>query len=113
VKVAFDLHTQRIAGAHEVLENYVDDMLVKDLHVSKGIDVKLETLQLDATFVGNILEADRGEIRKVGEGADGRELSDFEIDFYLPAGKLVSESFERKTDSARLAVSSGYRGPVD
>ena len=35
VKVAFNLHAQRIAGAYEILKNHIDDVLVKDLHISK------------------------------------------------------------------------------
>jgi hypothetical protein len=35
VKVAFNLHAQRIAGAYEILKNHIDNVLVKDLHISK------------------------------------------------------------------------------
>ena len=35
VKVAFDLHSNRIAGFHKVLEDHVDYVFVKDLHFAK------------------------------------------------------------------------------
>ena len=57
VEVAFDLDAQRIAGGDEVFENDVDDVLVKDLHVAKRVDVELQTLQLDAALVRNVFDA--------------------------------------------------------
>src|SRR6266850_759608 len=69
---------------------------MKDLHVAKRIDVKLQTLQFDATLVGNILEPDGGEIREVGKGADSCEFRNLEIDLYLAPRKFISESVEWK-----------------
>ena len=96
VKVAFDLHTQRIASLHKVFENDVDYVLVENLHVSKRVDIELQTLELNAKLVGNVFDSDSGEIRKVRERADGRELGDFEADPYFASGKFVGESSERR-----------------
>jgi len=41
VKVAGDLHASWIAGVHKVFEDHIDDMLVKNLHVAKRIDIQL------------------------------------------------------------------------
>ena len=65
VKVAFNFYAERIAGVHKIFEDHVDDVLVKDLHVTKRIDVELQTLQLDAAFVRNVFDSNRGEVRKV------------------------------------------------
>ncbi len=35
IKVAFDLHVDRIAGLHKVFEDHVDYVLVKNLHLAK------------------------------------------------------------------------------
>jgi len=35
MKVSFNFHPQRIARAHKVFENHIDDVLVKDLYVAK------------------------------------------------------------------------------
>jgi hypothetical protein len=67
---------------------------MKDLHVAKRIDVKLQTLEFDTTFIGNILEPDSREIREVGKGADSREFSDLKIDPYLATRKLISEGVD-------------------
>src|SRR5687767_13252616 len=81
VKIAFDLHTQRIARGDEVFENDIDDVLVKDLHVAKRVDVELQTLEFNAAFVGNVFETDDGEVRKIGERTDRGKLRNLEIDF--------------------------------
>jgi hypothetical protein len=96
VEVAFDVDLQRIAGSDEVFEDDVDYVLVKDLHVSKRVDVKLQALQLDAALVGNVSDADGGEVGKIRERADRGELRDLEIDRDLTAGELVRERVERK-----------------
>ena len=96
VEVAFDLDEQRITGGDEVFENDVDDVLVEDFYVTKRVDVELQTLQLDAALVRNVLDADGREIRKVRERADRRKLGNLEIDLDLTAGKLVRERVERK-----------------
>ena len=96
VEVSFNLNAQRVTGADKVLENHVDDVFMKDLHLSKRIDVELETLKFNAPLMRNILKADGGKVWKIGKGTDGSELGDLEIDFYLASGKLISESVERE-----------------
>ena len=96
VKVAFNFYVQRIAGGDEVFQDDVDHVLVEDLHVPEGVDVELQTLQLDATLVGNVRDPDRGEVGEVGERADRRELGDLEINLDFAARKLVRKRVERK-----------------
>ena len=96
VKVAFDVDAQWIAGRDEVFQNDVDDVLVEDFYVAKGVDVELQAFQLNTGFVWNVLDSNDGEIRKVGERADSRELRYLEIDFDFVAGKLVRKSLERE-----------------
>ena len=96
VKVAFKLHTQGVTSPDEVLENNVDDVFMKDLHLSKRIDVELQTLQFNASLIRNILQANGGEIGKIGKRTDGSELGDLEVDLYLATRKLIGEGVERK-----------------
>src|SRR5678816_4625607 len=69
MKVAFNLNLQRITRGNEVLEDDVGYMLVEDFDVSERVDVELQTLQLNAALVGNVLEANCGEVGEVGKGA--------------------------------------------
>jgi hypothetical protein len=96
VKVALNLNAQRVTGFYEVFQNHVDYVLVKYFHFPKRIDVELQALQLHAAFVGNILKANGGEIRKVGKRTDGRKLRDLKVDFYFTAGEFVRKRIDWK-----------------
>src|SRR5262249_54146047 len=95
VKVAFNIHTQRIAGFYKIFENYIDDMLVKNLHVPKRVDVELQALKLDAALQRRILDSDRSEVGKVRKGTDAGKLGNLKLDFDFAAGKLVREGVDR------------------
>src|SRR5216684_4528217 len=95
VKVAFDLDAQRIAGFHKVFEHDVDHMLMKNLHVAKRIDVELQTLQFNAAFVRNVLEANCRKIGKVRKRANAGEFRHLEFDYDFVAGKLIRKGVER------------------
>ena len=96
MKIAFDVHAQRITRGDEVFENDIDHVLVKDLHVTERVDVELQTLQFHAAFVGNVLESNGSEVRKVRERADRGELGNLEIDLDFIPWKLVRKSVQRK-----------------
>ena len=96
VKIAFDIHAQWIAGGDEVFQDDIDHVLVEDLNVAERVYIKLQALQFDATLVWNVLDSDRGEIRKIGERADRGEFGNLEVDLDLVAGKLVRKRIERK-----------------
>jgi hypothetical protein len=65
VKVSFNFHPYRITSRDEVFENYVCHVLVENFHISERVDVKLQTLQFNATFIGDIFNANRSEVGKV------------------------------------------------
>ena len=44
VEIAFEFYAERIARVHKIFEDHVDDVLVKNLHVAKRVDVELQTL---------------------------------------------------------------------
>lgn len=95
VEVTFDLYAERVAGLHKVFEHQVNDVLMKNLHLAKRIDVELKTLQLDATLVRRVGQADRGKVRKIREGTDAGEFRDVELDLDLAPGKVIREGVER------------------
>ena len=95
MEIAFDLHLQWITCAYEIVEDDIDDMLVKDLHFAKRIDIELQTFQFNAALVWRVLQTNRGKVWKIREGTNASELGDVELDFDLATGKLVSEGVER------------------
>src|SRR5436190_16345782 len=74
VEVAFDLDAYGVAGRDEIFQDDVDDVLVKNFHLAERVDIELEALEFDAAFVWHVLDANDGEVRKIRERADGREL---------------------------------------
>ena len=110
VKVAFNLYAEWIAGGDEVFQDDIDHVLVEDLHVPERVYVEFQTLQFDATFVGNVRDPDRGEVGKVGERADRREFGDLEIYFDFAARELVRKRFQWKQIHlrARRGLNFGY-----
>jgi hypothetical protein len=76
-------------GPHEVVEDLVDRVLVKDAHVPESSDVKLQALELHALLVGDVLEVDRGEIGEPRLRANAVELGDFQVNLVVPVGVLV------------------------
>ena len=95
VEITFDLHSERVACLDEIFENYVDNMLVKDLHFAKRIDVEFEALQLDASLVRHILKPNNGEIGEFRERTNRREFGHLKLDPNLPSRKFVCEGVER------------------
>jgi len=95
MKITFDFDLQRIACLNEIFEEDIDDVLVKDFHFAKRIDVELQTFQLDASFVWNVFKPDDCEVREIREGTDRRELRHFKLDPDLTSDKLVREGIER------------------
>jgi hypothetical protein len=73
-EVAFNIYAQRVAGVNKVLQDQVDDVLVKDLDVTERIDVELQTLQLNAAFIRNVFQANGRKIRKIRERTDAGKL---------------------------------------
>ena len=96
VEVAFNLHAQGIACLNEIFENDVDNVFVKNLHLSKRIDVQLQAFEFDATLVWDVLQSNSCEIREIGKGTDGRELGNLKIYFDFATREFVSESVQRK-----------------
>ena len=95
IEITFDFDAEWIASFHKVFENHVNDVFVKDLHVAKRIDVKLQTLQFDATLVRCVLQTNGSKVGKIREGTNAGELGNLELDLDLATGKLVGEGIER------------------
>src|SRR5215211_7047352 len=62
VEVAFDVDLKGVAGADEVFEDDVDDVLVEDFDVAERVDVELEALEFHAALVRHVLDAEGGEV---------------------------------------------------
>src|ERR1700761_4389979 len=73
-EVADDDGPDWVAGFDYVVEDLVDDVLLKDAQVAIGEEVLLEGLQFEAALAGHVADGDAAEVGQAGLGADGGEL---------------------------------------
>ena len=94
VEVPDHRHGLGMAGAHEIIENLIDNRLVKCAFITIGPKIQFERFQLDAQRLRNITDADGGEIRLAGSRTDASELRTFHVDFIVSLGTGVREGFQ-------------------
>ena len=63
VEVSYDLAADWPACLDDVIEDPVRDMFMEDPLIPERVDVKLQRLQLDDPFQGNVGDSNRGEVR--------------------------------------------------
>jgi len=68
-------------GSYDVLEDAVDGILVENSYISVGMDVRFESLQLEAMLVWFVVKGDSSEVRQVGLGANGCVFWDDDCNF--------------------------------
>ncbi len=78
-EVAHNRHFPRIEQVHQIIENSVGNVLVKNSLIPKLVQIELQAFQLHAPIFGNVLDLDRGEVGKAGSRANASELGAGEI----------------------------------
>jgi hypothetical protein len=73
-EIAYDFDFPGIKKLNQITQNVIGDVFVKYLLIAKTIDVELERLKFYTPLVRNVLNANRGEIRKAASWADAGEL---------------------------------------
>ena len=83
------------SDGHQVVEDRVGDVLVKNALVAEALQVELQALQLDALLVGRVRDRERAEVGLAGLRAHRRELRRDDLDLVIAVGKLVFERFQQ------------------
>ena len=91
---AGDLDVLGVHEADEVLHDDVDAVLVEVAVVAEGEEVELERLALDHALVGEVGDADLGEVGLAGDGAQAGELGAVELHPVVVLGVFVLEGFQ-------------------
>ena len=89
-----------LAGLHDVVQNAIDGIFVKDTQVAVGIHIHLERFQFEAFFIWHVMNGNGSEIRQGGLGADGGIFRNLDRD--LIAFVLIGERLDirqRRSDS--------------
>src|SRR4051794_27358036 len=90
-----------LAGFHDVFEDLVDDVLLKDAEVAVAEEVFLKGFELETASARHVTDCEVAEVGKACFGADGGEFG--VVDDDLVAGKLVLPGF----DFRKFEVESG------
>src|SRR5205085_7750748 len=94
VEVALHFDEARVERGDEVVGDPVRDRLVERPLVAEGPEVELERLQLHAALVGDVADADRGEVGLPGDRAEAGELGGFEVDLVVARRRGIGEGLE-------------------
>src|SRR5205814_644138 len=86
-EIAFDLSPHRFRPAHNVFENSVDDIFLKNSEIAVGLQVFFVGLQLEAALAGHVAESNDAKIRQPGFWTHGSEFGIVDDD--LVSGELV------------------------
>ena len=92
--VAFERQAKWLADLYKVIQDAVCDIFVEDALVAKFLQIKLETLQFDAHFSGNVAKDQCPKVGLTGFGANRCELGAGNLDLVLSVGKTILENLE-------------------
>src|SRR5579872_1781169 len=102
-ELAADSGRNRPARLHHILENSIDDVLLKDAEVAIGERVHLQRFQLQAKLVRHVAQRQLAVIGKSRLGTNRGELRHHDFDFIT--GILVLPGLDRR----QLGVYAGAR----
>ena len=113
-KLPRDRRMYGAAGFHDVAQNTVDRVFIKDAKVSVCVEIHFQRLQFQALFAGFVSQGDGAEVRKAGLWADGGIFWNFDRDVVAPV--LVRKCFDVRQWGGNAAlcmplIVSQHRGP--
>ena len=94
IKIAFDFYKSRRHGLHEIIQNFIGNILVERPFVTVTPKIKFQTFQFNAKFVGNINDPYDREVGLAGARAKAGEFGAFETDFIVPFGIRIRENLK-------------------
>src|SRR5581483_10912677 len=80
---SFDAQAPRLKSAHQVVEDSIGHRLVERALAAKRPQVQLERLELDAALLGDVADADGGEVGLTRHRAHAGELGALEADLVV------------------------------
>lgn len=86
-----------VSGVHQLYQIFHDDVhtiLMKGTVVAEAEEVEFQALALHHFHIGNIVDADGGEVGLAGDGAEAGELGTVECDPVIISRVLVGECFQ-------------------
>src|ERR1039458_5063032 len=100
-EIADDGGADGFGGGYDILEDAVDDVLLKNPQITIGEQVYFVGLELETALIGDVAEHEAAEIGQAGFGADAGEFGEVDLDFVI--GKLVGPGFDFGEDGGEAA----------
>ena len=94
IKIGLDRHPPGPRRLREIIEDLVRDRFMKGTLIAVTPEIKLQALELDAEFIGDVGNADHCEIRLPGLRTEAGKLRAFQVDLILAARLGVPEYLE-------------------
>lgn len=91
-KLSVDLGPDWLGPLHDVFENLIDDVFLKDAEIAVGLKIFLQRFQLEAALVGHVSNFEHSEVGQPGFWTNRGELGIVDHDFV--SGKLVGPGFD-------------------
>src|SRR5436190_1706764 len=95
-KVAHDGHAPRLTCRDEIVQDLVRHRLIVNPAVAELDDVVLQRLELDASRVGRVSDADLAEVGESSFGTHRRELRTIDRDLVVALGARIRKRVERR-----------------
>jgi hypothetical protein len=87
-------HVAGLAGGHQIIEDGVDGVLVKNPSIAKAEEIIFQAFEFDHMLIRHVMDHDCGEVWLAGFGANSRKFRARVFDFVIAVGELVGECFE-------------------
>mgnify|MGYP006936368152 CR=1 FL=1 len=110
VEIGFQLHPERIAGRHEIVEDPIGNFLMGNAAVTPAVDVELERLEFQHPGTRLIEQAQHSEVGVAGKRALAGELWQFDRHFVGATGPGIVKTDQLAVSDQPLAVVRGGGG---
>lgn len=88
-----EFHPFRLKYCHEIVQNPIRSVFVKNTFVAKALQIKFKTFQFDAELVGSIRKCQGAKIRLASFRANGCKLGTHNRNRIIPTCVLVFKGF--------------------
>lgn len=95
VELGGQAHIAGLEGLDQVIEDAIGHGFMEMAFFAEAPCVELETFQLHAQLVGDIVQGQDGEVGLPGHGAKARKFRDFHVDMEIAMRGRIGEGLQR------------------
>jgi hypothetical protein len=95
-----------MTSPHQIIQNAIDNVLMKPPLFPEGPEVRLERLQFDAHFFWDISDSNRGKIGLARKGTETGKLGTFQADLVVSAWSRIGKGVQLFASRCRHKITS-------